>query len=124
DQFARPIAERLSKQLGQPVVVENRAGANGNIGSTYALKGQAADGYTLLLGTASTLAINPHIYKDMGYDPLSDLRTITLTHQMPNALVVGPNSPYKTVADYVKDAKSEPGKVAFGSAGNGNTMHL
>lgn len=124
DQFARPIAERLSKELGQPVIVENRAGANGNIGSAYAIKNQPADGYTLLLGSTSTLAVNPHIYKSVGYDPLTDLQPITLTHQMPNVLVVNPDTPYKTVADYVDAAKAAPGTIAFGSAGNGNSMHL
>ncbi|ETF02626.1 MFS transporter [Advenella kashmirensis W13003] len=123
DQFARSMATELGNRLGQAVVVNNRAGANGNIGSAYAAK-QPADGYTLLLGSTSTLAVNPHLYKDMGYDPIKDLQPVTLTHQMPNVLIVGKNTPYKTVADVVEAARREPGKIAFGSAGNGNSMHL
>lgn len=123
DQFARSMASELGKRLGQPVVVNNRAGANGNIGSAYAAK-QSADGYTMLLGSISTLAVNPNLYADMGYDPVTDLQPITLTHQMPNVLIVGADTPYKSVADVVAAAKSKPGEIPFGSAGNGNSMHL
>ncbi|HLU03547.1 MAG TPA: tripartite tricarboxylate transporter substrate binding protein [Advenella sp.] len=123
DQFARSMATELGKRLGESVVVSNRAGANGNIGSAYAAK-QPADGYTLLLGSTSTLAVNPHLYKDMGYDPIKDLQPVTLTHQMPNVLIVGAGTPYKSVADVIKAAKREPGRIPFGSAGNGNSMHL
>ncbi|MEI2415333.1 tripartite tricarboxylate transporter substrate binding protein [Orrella sp. JC864] len=124
DQIARPIAQALGQRLGQPVVIENRAGANGNIGSVYVARQQPADGYTLLLGSLSTLAINPHLYKSMGYDPLQDLQPVSLTHQMPNVLVVGPRTPYRSVADVVAAAKADPGGLVYGSAGNGNTMHL
>ncbi|MGY8524555.1 Bug family tripartite tricarboxylate transporter substrate binding protein [Paracidovorax citrulli] len=124
DQFARAFAQALGERLGQSVVIDNRAGANGNIGSTFAAKQQPADGYTLLLGSTSTLAINPHLYSSMGYDPLKDLQPVTLTHQMPNVLVVGAQTPYKTVADVVAAAKAKPGTIDYGSAGNGNTMHL
>jgi len=123
DQFARSMASELGKRLGQSVVVSNRAGANGNIGSAYAAK-QPADGYTLLLGSTSTLAVNPHLYKDMGYDPIKDLQPVTLTHQMPNVLIVGAGTPYKSVQDVIKAAKAQPGRIPFGSAGNGNSMHL
>ena len=85
---------------------------------------QPADGYTLLLGSTSTLAINPHIYKSLGYDPIKDLQSLTLTHQMPNVLVVGAATPYKSVAEVVAAAKAAPEKLVYGSAGNGNTMHL
>ncbi|MBY4897199.1 tripartite tricarboxylate transporter substrate binding protein [Cupriavidus sp. AU9028] len=124
DQFARAFAQALGERLGQSVVIDNRAGANGNIGSTFVARQQPADGYTLLLGSTSTLAINPHLYSSMGYDPLKDLQPITLTHQMPNVLVVGAQTPYKTVADVVAAAKAKPGTIDYGSAGNGNTMHL
>lgn len=123
DQFSRSMATELGKRLGQPVVVNNRAGANGNIGSAYVAK-QPADGYTLLLGSTSTLAVNPHMYKDMGYDPIKDLQPVTLTHQMPNVLIVGKETPYRNVGDLVTAAKRAPGRIAFGSAGNGNSMHL
>lgn len=124
DQFARAFANALSERLGQPVVIDNRAGANGNIGSAMVARQQPADGYTLLLGSTSTLAINPHLYASMGYDPIKDLQPVTLTHQMPNVLVVGTQTPYKTVADVVNAAKAQPGRIDYGSAGNGNTMHL
>lgn len=124
DTMARPLAVELGKRLGQPVVIDNRAGANGNIGSAYVARQQPADGYTLLLGSTSTLAINPHIYKSLGYDPLKDLQSVTLTHQMPNVLVVGAATPYKSVAEVVAAAKAAPEKLVYGSAGNGNTMHL
>lgn len=124
DTIARPLAVELGKRLGQPVVIDNRAGANGNIGSAYVARQQPADGYTLLLGSTSTLAINPHIYKSLGYDPIKDLQSLTLTHQMPNVLVVGAAIPYKSVAEVVAAAKAAPEKLVYGSAGNGNTMHL
>lgn len=124
DTIARPLAVELGKRLGQPVVIDNRAGANGNIGSAYVARQQPADGYTLLLGSTSTLAINPHIYKSLGYDPIKDLQSLTLTHQMPNVLVVGAATPYKSVAEVVAAAKAAPEKLVYGSAGNGNTMHL
>jgi tripartite-type tricarboxylate transporter receptor subunit TctC len=124
DTIARPLAQALGKRLGQAVVIDNRAGANGNIGSAYAAKQQPADGYTILLGSTSTLAVNPHLYKSMGYDPVKDLQPLTLTHQMPNVLVVGAGTPYKTLADVTAAAKAAPGTLVFGSAGNGNSMHL
>lgn len=124
DVIARALASELGKRLGQSVVIDNRAGANGNIGSAWVARQQPADGYTLLLGSASTLAINPHLYKSMGYDPVKDLQPLSLTHKMPNVLVVGAGTPYKTVADVVTAARARPGELAYGSAGNGNTMHL
>lgn len=124
DTIARPLAVALGQRLGQPVVIDNRAGANGNIGSAYVAKQQPADGYTILLGSTSTLAINPHIYRSLGYDTVKDLQPLTLTHQMPNVLVVGAGTPYQSVADLVAAAKAAPGKLVYGSAGNGNTMHL
>ena len=124
DVFARQLAGELSKRLGQPVVVENRAGANGNLGSATVVKAPA-DGYTLLLGTASTVAINPHLYgKNMPYDPLKDLQPVSGTHSMANVLVVNTATPYKNVQDVVAAAKAKPGALAYASAGNGNTMHL
>lgn len=124
DAFARQLAVELGKRLAQPVVVENRAGANGNIGSAHVARG-AADGYTLLLGTASTLVINPHLYgARMSYDPLKELQPVSATHSMVNVLVVGTGSRFKTVADVVAEAKAKPGVLAYASAGVGNTMHL
>ncbi len=124
DAFARQLAHELGKRLGQPVVVENRAGANGNIGSAQVARG-TADGYTLLLGTASTIDINPHLYgARMPYDPLKDLVPVSATHSMVNVLVVGATSSLKSVADVVTQAKLKPGSLSYASAGVGNTMHL
>jgi tripartite-type tricarboxylate transporter receptor subunit TctC len=124
DVFARQLAGELGKRLGQTVVVDNRPGANGNLGSASVVKAPA-DGHTLLLGTASTVAINPHLYgKNMPYDPLKDLQPVSGTHSMANVLVVNTATPYKTVQDVVAAAKAKPGALAYASAGNGNTMHL
>ncbi|MBJ7503077.1 MAG: tripartite tricarboxylate transporter substrate binding protein [Polynucleobacter sp.] len=124
DVFARQLAKKLSERLGKPVVIENRPGANGNIGSEYVAKAPA-DGYMILLGSASTITINPHLYgKQMPYDPMKDLQPVSGTHEMANVLVVNVATPYKSVADVVAAAKAKPGVIAYASAGNGNTMHL
>ncbi|WP_459615148.1 Bug family tripartite tricarboxylate transporter substrate binding protein [Bordetella sp. 2513F-2] len=124
DQFARPFSQQLSKVLGQPVVVLNRPGANGNIAASNVARMQPADGYTVFYGSISTLAVNPHLYQDAGFDPFKDFQPVTLTNQTPNVLVVGAQTPYRSVADVVAAAKKAPGELVFGSAGNGNTMHL
>ena len=124
DVFARHLAQKLGERLGRPVVVENRASANGNIGSDHVAKG-SADGYTLLLGSASTITINPHLYgRNMPYDPLKDLQAVSGTHAMANVLVVNNATPYKSVADVIAAARQKPGVLAYASAGAGNTMHL
>ncbi|OWT80660.1 MULTISPECIES: tripartite tricarboxylate transporter substrate binding protein [unclassified Achromobacter] len=124
DQFARPFAQWLGDAVHQSVIIENRPGANGNIGSAYVARRMPADGYAFLLGSTSTLAINPHIYPSMGYSVLDDLQPVTLTHRMPNVLVVGANTPYHSVKDLIAAARQQPGKLEFGSAGIGNTMHM
>ncbi len=124
DVFARQLGSRLAERLGQPVIVENRPGANGNLGSASVVKAPA-DGYTLLLGSASTIAINPHLYgRNMPYDTARDLQPVAGTHAMANVLVVNTGTPYKTVQDVVAAARAKPGALAYASAGNGNTMHL
>jgi len=124
DVFARQLAQKLGERLGKPVIVENRAGANGNIGSDYVAKGPA-DGYTILLGSASTITINPHLYgAQMPYDPIKDLQPVSGTHEMANVLVVNAATPFRSVADVVAAARAKPGSLAYASAGNGNTMHL
>lgn len=124
DVFARQLAERLAQRLGQSVVVDNRGGANGNIGSVSVVKA-AADGYTLLLGTASTIAINPHLYgKQMPYDTVRDLTPVSATHALSNVLVVNASAPYRTLKELVAAAKDKPGTLSYASAGNGNTQHL
>ncbi|WP_031242360.1 Bug family tripartite tricarboxylate transporter substrate binding protein [Advenella kashmirensis] len=123
DGFARPFAQALGKQLGQAVVVENLAGANGGIGSA-ALLNRPADGYTMLIGSQSTLAINPSLYANLGYDPIADFQPVTLTHQMANVLVVNKQAPFENVKQLVDAARKKPGDLSYASAGNGNTMHL
>ena len=124
DVFARQLAQKLGERLGRPVVVENRPGANGNIGSAHVANG-AADGYTLLLGSASTITINPHLYgRNMPYDPMKDLQAVSGTHAMANVLVVNNATPYRSVAEVIAAAKLRPGALAYASAGTGNTMHL
>lgn len=124
DAFVRNMAQKLSERLKVPVIVDNKPGANGNIGSTAVAKGRS-DGYTLLLGTSSTIAINPHLYGNaMPYDTVKDLQPVTLMHVMANVLVVNPQTSFQSVAELVAVAKAKPGTLNFGSPGNGNTMHL
>lgn len=124
DAFVRGFAQKLSERLKVPVVVDNKPGANGNIGSAAVANGRA-DGHTVLLGTSSTITINPHLYgKSMTYDPIKDLQPVSLMHEMANVLVVNPKTPFQSVRDVVAAAKAKPGSLMFGSPGNGNTMHL
>ncbi|MFJ5382017.1 Bug family tripartite tricarboxylate transporter substrate binding protein [Cupriavidus sp. CER94] len=123
DLLGRLIGQRLSQVLGQSVVVENRAGAGGNIGSDYVAKAPA-DGYTLLGGTISSHAINVSLYPKMPYDPVKNFQPIALIGTLPNVLVVNANSPWKSVQDVIAAAKAKPGTVNFGSSGNGTSQHL
>lgn len=124
DVFARQLAEKLGPRLGQPVLVDNRGGANGNVGSASVVRGPA-DGYTLLLGSLSTIAINPPLYGDkMPYDPARDLAPVSTTHSMANVLVVAAGSPHRTLRDLVAAGKAKPGELAYASAGVGNTQHI
>jgi tripartite-type tricarboxylate transporter receptor subunit TctC len=124
DVFARQLAEKLGPRLGQAVVVDNRGVANGNIGSASVVRAPA-DGYTLLLGTLSTIAINPPLYGDkMPYDPARDLAPVSTTHSMANVLVVPAGSPHRTLRDLVAVAKGKPGELSYASAGVGNTQHI
>src|SRR5256885_13052203 len=115
DTTARIIAPTLSELLGQQVVVENRAGAGGDIAVDYVAK-QAPDGYSLVLANVGALAVNPHILKTP-YDPLKDLAPISMASVFPNVLVVQTTLPVKTVQDYVKLAKDKPGKITYASSG-------
>ncbi len=122
DIVSRVIGEGLTRPLGQPVVVENRAGAGGNIGSDLVAKG-AADGYTILMGTVGTHAINPGLYKKMPYDAVKDFAPIAFAGSTPTLLVVAAGSPFKTLKDLQAQA-GKPGGVSFASAGNGTSGHL
>ena len=122
DTTARIVAKTLSEQIGQQVVVENRAGAGGDIAVDYVAK-SAPDGYTLVLANVGALTVNPHILKTP-YDPLKDLTPITMAVVFANVLVVQPDFPGKTLADYVKVAKQKPGSVTYASSGIGGAGHL
>jgi tripartite-type tricarboxylate transporter receptor subunit TctC len=123
DIFARLLAERAQGPLGQPVVVENRAGAAGNIGANEVAKG-ATDGYTLLMATTGVMAINNALYKNMTYDAAKDLAPVLYVASITNVLVVPPDFPAKSVAELIALAKKEPGKLSFASSGAGASTHM
>ena len=122
DTTARIVQGPLGEQIGQQVVVENRAGAGGNIAVDYVAK-QAPDGYTIVLANVGALAVNPHILKTP-YDPLKDLLPISMAAEFANVLVVQPNLGINTVADYVKAAREKPGTITYASSGIGGAGHL
>ncbi|HTE13539.1 MAG TPA: tripartite tricarboxylate transporter substrate binding protein [Burkholderiales bacterium] len=123
DIIGRAIAQKLAEALGQPVIIDNRGGAAGTIGSEQVARAPA-DGYTLLWGTPGTHGIAPSIYPKLGYDPVKDFTHITLIALGTNLLVVHPSVPARSVAELVAVAKSRPGKLNFGSAGAGATSHM
>lgn len=123
DFIARLIGPRLSKALGQSVVIENKSGASGTIAGNAVAKSKP-DGYMLVLAQSTSIVSAPHIYKHLTYDPLKDLAPITLVALVPNLLVVNPDSSVKTVADLLALAKSKPGTVTYGSSGYGSPSHL
>jgi len=122
DVIARLYAPRLSEALGQPVVVENRAGAGGNIG-VEAVARSAPDGYTLLSSASSPFVIGPHIYTKLTFDPVKDVQPVTPLALTPMYLVVRPSLPVHSVADLIAHARANPGKLNYGSAGNGTLPH-
>ena len=119
----RGVADKMGELLGEKVVVDNRPGAGGTVG-TKAVAKSDPDGYTLLLGYTGTLAIGPSLYKNVGYDPRKDFAPIGLIGNAPNSLVVNPSFSAKTVAELIAYAKANPGKVNFGSAGAGTASHI
>src|SRR4051812_18630033 len=120
---ARIVADKLSEALGQQIVVENRPGAGGTVGTRGVAK-SPPDGYTLLLGYTGTLAIGPTLYPNAGYDPRKDFAPIGMIGHAPNSLVVHPSFPAKSVKELVDYAKANPGKVSYGSAGVGAVSHV
>jgi tripartite-type tricarboxylate transporter receptor subunit TctC len=122
DPVLRPITTRLAQIYGQGVVIDNKGGAGTNIGSEIAAKSKP-DGYTLLMGTSS-LAINQTLYKSLAYDPIKDLQPIVLLTNVPNALAVHSSLPVKNVRELIEYAREHPGKLSYGSSGNGGTNHL
>ena len=123
DTIARTLAEELAKSLGQPVIVENRPGANGNL-AAGAVARAAPDGYTLLATGGSTLNLNPHLYKQLPFDSLKSFVPITMTARTNLILVVHPKLKVDTVEAFVALAKAQPGKLNYGSAGNGSLLHI
>ena len=123
DVLARLVGERLSASLGQQFVVDNRPGAAGNIGTAQVAKAEP-DGYTLLMGTVGTHAINSSIYPTLPYDPVKDFAPVTLVATVPNVLVVNPEVPANSVKELIALAKEKPGELNFASSGNGTSIHL
>ena len=123
DPLSRMLANALGKALGQTVVVENKPGANGNIGTAEAVKA-APDGYTLVVVSSGTLATNPALYKSMPFDVKTDLVPIATFSSVPNILVVHPSVPAANLAEFTAYVKANPDKINFGSSGNGSSMHL
>ena len=123
DILARIVGQGLTKELGQPVVIDNRAGAGGNIGGALAAKAPA-DGYTLFMGTVGTNAINASLYKKMPFDHVKDFQPLSRVAMVPNLLVAHPSQPFKTVKELIAYAKANPGKLNFASSGNGTSIHL
>ena len=123
DTLARIISQKLSVALGQPVVVENKPGAGGNIGSDFVAKAKP-DGYTILGGTISSHAINPSVYPKMPYDAVKSFEPIILIGSSPLVLCAGVDTPYKTLKEVIDAAKAKPGTLSFASPGNGTSPHL
>ena len=123
DILARAVAQKITEAWGQSVVVDNRPGAGGNIGAELVAK-SAPDGYTLLMGTVGTHAINTSLYAKMPFDHVKDFTPVVLVAGVPNVLVVHPSVPAKSVAELVAYAKANPGKLNFASSGSGTSIHL
>src|SRR5438105_6508985 len=123
DILARAVAHKLSESWGQQVIVDNRPGAGGNIGTELVAK-SAPDGYTLLMGTVGTHAINASLYEKLPFDPVKDFAPIVLVAGVPNVLVVNATVPAQSVAELIAYAKANPGKLNFASSGSGTSIHL
>ena len=123
DTFGRVIAQKLAESWAQPVVVENRAGAGGNIGADVVAK-SPADGYSLVMGSIGTHAVNPALFANMPYDPIKDFSPIALVMEAEGLLIVNPASNIKTVRELIERARAEPGVLTYASGGRGTTGHL
>jgi tripartite-type tricarboxylate transporter receptor subunit TctC len=123
DSGARAISDKLAARLGQPVVIENRVGASGNIGTEMVAK-SAPDGYTLLLGFDGTMVINPHVFAKIPFDTLRDFQPVTKLGDAPAIVVAHPSVPVKNLAELIALERSKPGTLSYGTSGTGNTPHL
>lgn len=123
DVMARMVANVVSKDLGQPVIVENRPGAGGNIAADHVAK-QPANGYTVFVGSTANLAVNKTLYQKLPYDPAADFTHLTVAWMTRNVLVVAANSPWQSVKDVISAARQNPGQLSYGSPGSGTAGHL
>ncbi len=123
DLFGRLLAQHMQKNFDKPFIVENRVGAGGNVGAGLVARA-APDGYTFLMGTVSTHAINPFLYSKLPYDTLKDFQPVSLVATLPNILVVHPSLPVNTVPELVAHLKANPDKLSYGSSGAGTSIHL
>ncbi|WP_431282396.1 Bug family tripartite tricarboxylate transporter substrate binding protein [Humitalea sp. 24SJ18S-53] len=123
DIVARVMADRMGEKFGQPVVVENRTGAGGNIGVEAVVR-SAPDGHTILMGTTGTLTINPHLYANMGFSPATDLAPISMAFTTDSVLIVNPAVPAQNAAEFLALARARPGTLSYGSAGSGSSTHM
>ncbi len=123
DLVARAIGTRLAELLGQPVLIDNRPGVGGSLGTELAARA-APDGYTMLLANIAPLAINPHIYPKLGYDVMRDFEAVSLLATGPTLLVVGPSLPVKNLQELIALAKAKPGAIKYGTGGSGTPAHL
>ena len=123
DLFGRLLAQHMQQKFGKPFIVENRAGAGGNLGAGMVAKA-APDGYTFLVGTVSTHAINPFLYSKLPYDTVKDFQPVSLIARLPNILVVHPSLPANNVAELIAHLKANPDKLSYGSSGAGTSIHL
>src|SRR5471030_1788658 len=123
DSVARIVARKVSENIGQPIVIDNKGGAGSILGTDIVAKAEP-DGYTLLLGQSGPISINPAIYRSLPYDPVKDFAPVTMTTDYPYILVVNPDLPVKTLQELVALAKSKPGAMNYGSTGVGAANHL
>ncbi|WP_278488914.1 Bug family tripartite tricarboxylate transporter substrate binding protein [Achromobacter insolitus] len=123
DMLARLVSHKLGERLGQPVIVENKAGAGGNVGTDFAVK-QPADGYTIVMGNIGPISINPALYPDLPYKPQRDLAPVTMLMRVPNLLVVNPSLPVRSVQELIAYAKKNKEPLDYATPGAGTSLHL
>ncbi|MFO1047569.1 MAG: tripartite tricarboxylate transporter substrate binding protein [Geminicoccaceae bacterium] len=123
DFLGRIVGDQIAHGLGQPVVIDNRPGAGGSVGSAVVAKAEP-DGYTLLLGHIGTLAFNPSLYPKLPYDPVSSFAPISMAARLPNVLVVNPSVPVQSVSELIDYARAHPGELNYSSGGNGSAAHI